>query len=98
VRIGAHLLSWGMPPPTQSTARSVPTGPAPTPKPSQVPTLEGRFGAYGGQYVPETLMAALQQLDEAYTRARNDSNFWDELQALLKSFVGRPTPLYFAEG
>src|SRR5262245_18802737 len=84
-----------MPPPTQAPSRPVP---APTPKPSQVPTLEGRFGAYGGQYVAETLMAALQQLDEAYTRARNDSNFWDELHALLKSFVGRPTPLYFAEG
>jgi tryptophan synthase beta chain len=43
-------------------------------------------------------MAALQQLDEAYTRARNDASFWDDLHALLKSFVGRPTPLYFAEG
>jgi tryptophan synthase beta chain len=43
-------------------------------------------------------MAALQQLDEAYTRARNDGSFWDDLHALLKAFVGRPTPLYFAEG
>ena len=84
-----------MPPPIQSPSRPAPVLP---PKASQVPTLQGRFGAYGGQYVPETLMAALQQLDEAYTRAGQDSNFWDELHGLLKSFVGRATPLYFAEG
>jgi tryptophan synthase beta chain len=89
-----------MPAPTQSPTRqnSAGSAPAPAPKPSQVPTGEGRFGAYGGTYVPETLVAALQQLDEAYTRASGDSSFWDELHALLKSFVGRPTPLYFAEG
>jgi len=48
--------------------------------------------------VPETLIAALRQLEETYARVRDDSSFWDELRGLEKSFVGRPTPLYFAEG
>jgi len=56
----------------------------------------GRFGPYGGRYVPETLTAALEELEEAYARARGDSGFWEELQALLRDFVGRPTPLYRA--
>ncbi|MBL8979541.1 MAG: tryptophan synthase subunit beta [Gemmatimonadetes bacterium] len=53
----------------------------------------GRFGAYGGRYVPETLMAALEQLAALYDAARSDAAFWDELESLLKEFVGRPTPL-----
>ncbi len=66
------------------------------PKLSEAPTADGRFGSYGGAYVPETLVAALTQLNEVYLAARNDETFWDTLQGLLKSFVGRPTPLYQA--
>src|SRR5581483_1686604 len=56
----------------------------------------GRFGPYGGRYVPETLMAALEELEEAYTRARRDRAFHRELDQLRKQYAGRPTPLYFA--
>jgi tryptophan synthase beta chain len=56
----------------------------------------GRFGPYGGRYVPETLTTALEELTDASARAREDSGFWQELEALLKDFVGRPTPLYRA--
>jgi tryptophan synthase beta chain len=57
----------------------------------------GRFGAYGGRYVPETLMAALLELEQAYMAAREDASFQTELDGLLKHYVGRPTPLYFAK-
>jgi tryptophan synthase beta chain len=57
----------------------------------------GRFGAYGGRYVPETLMAALLELEAAYVVAREDAAFQSELDGLLKHYVGRPTPLYFAK-
>jgi tryptophan synthase beta chain len=57
----------------------------------------GRFGAYGGRYVPETLMAALLELEQAYMAAREDAAFQTELDGLLKHYVGRPTPLYFAK-
>ena len=53
----------------------------------------GRFGAYGGRYVPETLMAALEELEALYDTARADPAFWAEFDLLLKEFVGRPTPL-----
>jgi tryptophan synthase beta chain len=53
----------------------------------------GRFGAYGGRYVPETLMAALEELQVLYDTARADPAFWAEFELLLKEFVGRPTPL-----
>jgi tryptophan synthase beta chain len=56
----------------------------------------GRFGAYGGRYVPETLMAALEELEQAYERAKADPDFHAEMDALLRDYVGRPTPLYFA--
>jgi len=56
----------------------------------------GRFGAYGGRYVPETLVAALDELDRAYQQAKRDPGFHRELDALLRDFAGRPTPLYFA--
>jgi tryptophan synthase beta chain len=56
----------------------------------------GRFGIYGGRYVPETLMAALLELDAAYAEAQADPAFHTELDGLLKEYVGRPTPLYFA--
>jgi tryptophan synthase beta chain len=60
-------------------------------------TVPGRFGAYGGRYVPETLMAALLELDAAYAEAQADPAFHAELDALLKDYAGRPTPLYFAK-
>src|SRR5881398_523872 len=53
----------------------------------------GRFGPYGGRYVPETLMAALEELDRVHEAAKRDPTFWAELEALLKDYVGRPTPL-----
>ena len=56
----------------------------------------GRFGPYGGRYVPETLMAALEQLEREYEKARRDKKFRDEFQRLLKEYAGRPTPLFFA--
>ena len=56
----------------------------------------GRFGPYGGQYVPETLMAALEQLAAAYAEAKDDPDFRNDLDYLLRQFAGRPTPLYFA--
>jgi tryptophan synthase beta chain len=58
----------------------------------------GRFGAYGGRYVPETLMAALEELELAYAKARRDRKFHRELDELLRQYAGRPTPLYFARG
>ena len=60
-------------------------------------TRPGRFGAYGGRYVPETLMAALTELEQAYAEAQADPAFQAELASLLKDFAGRPTPLYFAK-
>ncbi len=66
------------------------------PKLSDVPSQEGRFGPFGGQYVPETLMAALAQLEQVYDSVRQDRDFWDELRALFATLVGRPTPLYKA--
>lgn len=57
---------------------------------------KGRFGAYGGQFVPETLMPALAELEAAFDRARQDAEFQAQFRDLLRHFVGRPTPLYFA--
>jgi tryptophan synthase beta chain len=57
----------------------------------------GRFGVYGGRYVPETLMAALLELEHEYEAAKADATFQAELDLLLKDFAGRPTPLYFAK-
>jgi tryptophan synthase beta chain len=59
-------------------------------------TIEHRFGRYGGQYVPETLMPALAELEEAWIAAREDPGFTRELGALLRDYVGRPSPLYLA--
>ena len=59
-------------------------------------TAIGRFGAYGGRYVPETLMAALEELEHAFTEAQADPAFHAELDLLLRDYAGRPTPLYFA--
>ena len=63
---------------------------------NQVLSKAGRFGGYGGRYVPETLMAALEELDFAYAQAAGDPAFHSELDSLLRDFAGRPTPLYFA--
>ena len=62
-----------------------------------VPNKEGRFGAYGGRYVPETLMPALLELEQEYARAKKDRRFQSELAYYLKHYVGRPTALYFAQ-
>ena len=61
------------------------------------PDATGHFGPYGGIFVPETLMTALEELTEAYEAARKDPEFRRELNQLLAEFVGRPTPLYLAE-
>jgi tryptophan synthase beta chain len=61
------------------------------------PDAEGRFGDYGGRYVPETLMPLVHELDAAYRAAKTDPAFKAELDGFLKHYVGRPSPLYFAE-
>ncbi|MFJ8234806.1 tryptophan synthase subunit beta [Ureibacillus sp. NPDC094379] len=60
-------------------------------------TVKGRFGRFGGQFVPETLMTALKELEEAYDNYKDDEDFQNELRYYLKNYVGRETPLYFAE-
>lgn len=62
-----------------------------------VPDAEGHFGPFGGKYVPETLFHPLQELEEEYARAQEDPEFQREFEYYLREFVGRPTPLYFAE-
>ena len=64
---------------------------------TSVPNAHGHFGPYGGRFVPETLMTALLDLEREYETARKDPAFQKELDYLLREFVGRPTPLYFAE-
>jgi tryptophan synthase beta chain len=59
--------------------------------------VPGRFGVYGGRYVPETLMAALEELEAAYNAARRDRKFQQQFRHLLSTYVGRPTPLFLAE-
>src|SRR2546426_12092351 len=56
----------------------------------------GRFGAYGGRYVPETLMSALEELEREYEKAKRDRKFQKRLEELLRTYAGRPTPLFFA--
>ena len=58
--------------------------------------VEHRFGPYGGQYVPETLMPALAELEAAWVAAREDPGYRAQLNSLLRDFAGRPTPLYLA--
>jgi tryptophan synthase beta chain len=62
----------------------------------ELPDARGRFGPFGGRYVPETLMAALEELERAYRAAQADPAFQQELSALLREYAGRPTPLYLA--
>ncbi len=61
-----------------------------------LPDAHGRFGEFGGQYVPETLMAALAELTDEYLAAKEDPGFQEEYAGLLRDFVGRPTPVYYA--
>ncbi|MGR3303014.1 MAG: tryptophan synthase subunit beta [Candidatus Scalindua sp.] len=62
-----------------------------------IPDKSGHFGKYGGKFVPETLMPALEQLEKEYLKAKEDPKFNDELKYYLKEYVGRPSPLYFAK-
>jgi tryptophan synthase beta chain len=62
-----------------------------------LPDKNGHYGDYGGKYVSETLMPALSELEEAYEQYKNDSEFIDELKSFFKDFVGRESPLYYAE-
>src|SRR5947208_12159040 len=64
---------------------------------ASAPDSHGRFGPYGGRYVPETLIFALHQLAEHYEQARQDPVFQKEFERHLRHYVGRPSPLYFAE-
>src|SRR4051794_38823439 len=66
------------------------------PPPSEWPDARGRFGRFGGQYAPETLMPALAELEVAYHEARNDPAFLREMGELRRHYVGRPTPMYHA--
>ena len=58
---------------------------------------DGRFGDFGGKYIPETLVPAIEELEENYQKIKNDKSFQKELDYYLKNYAGRPTPLYFAE-
>jgi len=66
-------------------------------KNKQLPDAQGYFGQFGGRFVPETLMPALDELETAYEKAKRDTSFWAEFDSLSHDYSGRPTPLYFAE-
>jgi tryptophan synthase beta chain len=66
------------------------------PRPKSSTTEPGRFGVYGGRYVPETLMAALEELEREYEKAKRDPKFQKRLDELLRTYAGRPTALTFA--
>ena len=59
--------------------------------------IDGKFGKYGGRFVPEVLMAAISELDEAYAQVKQDPSFKKELKFYLSEYAGRPTPLYYAK-
>ena len=63
----------------------------------KLPDSKGHFDGYGGRFVPETLMPALIELEKAYKKYKKDKNFLEKLNLLQKTYIGRPTPLYFAE-
>ncbi|MCX5719794.1 MAG: tryptophan synthase subunit beta [Nitrospirae bacterium] len=63
----------------------------------KLPDRKGYFGSYGGRFVPETLMPALKELEEAFFKSKKDKEFQRELSYLQKTYIGRPTPLYFAK-
>ena len=58
---------------------------------------KGRYGLYGGQYIPETLVPAVQEVEEAYEKYKNDPEFQKELKDLMEKYAGRPSLLYYAE-
>ena len=62
------------------------------------PVEKGRFGQFGGRFVSETLMPLILELERQYEYAKTDQSFWDEMHDLWTHYVGRPSPLYFAEG
>src|SRR5204862_6354371 len=64
---------------------------------SSEPDEQGHWGRFGGRYVPETLVAPLDELTLEFTRARVDANFWSELEQLWRDYCGRPTPLFHAQ-
>ena len=66
-------------------------------KPVQLPDARGMFGEFGGRYVAETLIEPLVQLEQAYRQYKDDPGFLEEFKADLEHYVGRPSPLYFAE-
>ncbi len=80
-----------------TTTPIYPTSQPNTDTSTQQPDSLGRFGRFGGKYVPETLMPALSELETAFHQYRKDPDFQQELQQLLRDYVGRPSPLYFAE-
>ena len=61
------------------------------------PSSNGRFGKFGGKFVPETLMSSLKEIEEAFEKYSKDDSFWEELTTLQNDFIGRPTPLYYAK-
>jgi tryptophan synthase beta chain len=67
------------------------------PKESEFDPVDGHFGIFGGRYVPETLMPVLLELENFYKEIRQDEKFWKEVNGYLREYVGRPSPLYFAE-
>ena len=64
---------------------------------NHLPDEHGHFGKFGGRFVPETLMSALNDLETAYRKLKEDPKFQHQFHDLLKNYVGRPTPLYFAD-
>jgi tryptophan synthase beta chain len=68
----------------------------PVPRLKHLPDARGYFGDFGGRFVPETLLAPLEELEAAFRKFRRDSAFRRELDGHLKNFAGRPTPLMFA--
>ncbi len=82
---------------TSDTLKGASTGSTAKSRTYEQPDRMGRFGRFGGKYVPETLMPALSELEIAFGRAQFDLSFKQELKQLLKDYVGRETPLYFAE-
>ena len=65
--------------------------------PYALPDKMGKFNEFGGQFVPEVIMPALQELEAAFLKAIKDKTYYEELNYYLRDFAGRPTPLYFAE-
>ena len=63
----------------------------------KLPDATGHFGQFGGRYVPETLMPALLELEDAYTQLKDNTDFQEEFRYYLREYVGRPNPLYYAE-